>query len=205
MVKQTVKKIRGLIAKYRLESFTDVAIFAVILVGFHFGWRYFVGDLLRIPFIFNSAKGLSYEVFLRSQWVLDVLQVNYTAFDHMSIGASIKNNVIFLPEVNGFVSVNLSCSGLKQFYQFFFLMLLYPGPWRHKLWFIPFGLLVIHLVNIGRIVVMVFVTINDSARWDMWHDNVVRPFFYVVMFLLWVWWNEKFHLPRKRKVVAAEG
>lgn len=199
MLKTRLSKISALIKKYNLGSFVDVAIFMAILLVFHFFWKYFIGDILRVAFIYDSAVYLAHEVFIRAQWVLDVLGVNYTGFNRMLIVDGIKNNVIYLPEVNGYVSVNLSCSGLKQFYQFLVLMLLYPGPWRHKLWFIPAGLFVIHVVNIMRIVFMVFVTIHNSQNWDFWHDNIVRPFFYVVMFLLWVLWNEKFHLRNKKK------
>ncbi len=38
---------------------------------------------------------------------------------------------------NGYVGVNESCSGLKQFYQIAVLFILFPGPWKHKLWYIP--------------------------------------------------------------------
>ncbi|MBN1340694.1 MAG: exosortase/archaeosortase family protein [Bacteroidales bacterium] len=199
MLKFNTEKINGLIKKYNLGSFRDVAIFMGILVLFHFLWRFFIGDLLRVEFILKSSVYLAHEVFIRAQWMLDVLGVNYTGFDQMLIAETVKNNVIYLPEVNGYVSVNLSCSGLKQFYQFAVLMLLYPGPWRHKAWFIPAGLLIIHFVNILRIVAMTYVTIHNAQNWDFWHDNIVRPFFYVVMFLLWVWWNEKFHLKAKKQ------
>jgi len=46
---------------------------------------------------------------------------------------------------------------------------------------------------------MVFVTMNIAEYWDFVHDWIVRPFFYVVMFMLWVWWNEKYHLNGKMK------
>ncbi|MBN3034991.1 MAG: exosortase/archaeosortase family protein, partial [Bacteroidales bacterium] len=167
------------VRKYHLYAFSDVLIFIVIILAFHLLWRLLVGDLMNVPFIFRMASWLSHQVFLASQIVLTWLGVQFTPFDHMTIGGSLRNNVIFLPDVYGYVSVNLSCSGLKQFYQIFFLMILYPGPWRHKLWFIPMSLVIIHLVNIGRIVTMTYITIHDAANWDFWHDNVVRPFFYV--------------------------
>jgi len=60
------------------------------------------------------------------------------------------------------------------------------------------GILIVHLVNVFRIVGMVFVTMYLPQYWDFIHDWVMRPFFYVVMFLLWVWWNEKFYLKYKK-------
>ena len=181
------------IHKYHLNAFKDVAIFMVILLFFHFLWRSFIRDILTVEFISSSANWLAVQVYLQSKWVLELLSVNVTAFDELNIGGSLRHNVFYHASNNGYVSVNSSCSGLKQFYQWFFLMALFPGPWKQKIWFIPTGLVIIHFVNVFRIVSMVFVTIYLSQYWDFIHDWILRPFFYVVMFLLWVWWNEKYH------------
>lgn len=194
MSKKASGKIDQFFKKYHLYAFKDVAIFMIILIFFHFLWRMFNHELLLIDFIRSSANWLAHQVYLQSSWFLDVTGVNVTAFDELTISEVARKNVFICPENSGFVYVNSSCSGLKQFYQWFFLMLLYPGPWKQKLWFFPMGLLIIHIVNVGRIIGMVFVTMYLPEQWDFIHDWVMRPFFYVVMFLLWVWWNEKFYL-----------
>jgi exosortase/archaeosortase family protein len=170
----------------------------MILIIFHFLWRTFIGDALTIDFIRHSAEWLACQVYLQSAWFLNITGVNVTAFDELTISGSLRHNVFYYAENNGYVYVNLSCSGLKQFYQWFFLMILYPGTWKHKTWFIPFGILVIHLVNVFRILSMVFVTMLIPEHWDFMHDWILRPFFYVVMFFLWVWWNERFYLKNKK-------
>jgi exosortase/archaeosortase family protein len=75
--------------------------------------------------------------------------------------------------------------------QFVLLFLIFPGPWRKKLWFIPLGLLIVHLTNLFRIAGLSVVTVTVPEYWDFSHDYLFRPFFYVVIFLLWVWWVEK--------------
>ncbi|MCD4697043.1 MAG: exosortase/archaeosortase family protein [Bacteroidales bacterium] len=189
--------INEFIKKYHLYAFKDVVIFMAILLVFHALWKIFVTDILSVAFITDSANWLAHQVYVESRWFLDLVNVKVTAFDEFSIGGTLRRKVFYYAENNGYVSVNLSCSGLKQFYQWFFLMALYPGPWRHKLWFLPLGLVVVHIVNVFRIIGMVIVTINLPDHWDIIHDYVARPFFYVVMFLLWVWWNEKFYLKSK--------
>ncbi len=198
MSQKVLNKIDQFFKKYHLYAFKDVAIFMVILVFFHILWRTFVSEFFALDFISRSANWLAYQVFLQSSWFLDVTGVNVTAFDELTIADVVRKNVFICAENSGFVYVNHSCSGLKQFYQWFFLMLLYPGPWKHKLWFFPMGILIVHLVNVFRIVGMVFVTMYLPQYWDFIHDWVMRPFFYVVMFLLWVWWNEKFYLKYKK-------
>lgn len=194
-----IDKLNVIIKKYHLNAFKDVVIFMSILLVFHVLWKLFIRDLFSVEFIFDSAYWLARQVFLASIWVLDVFNVNVTAFDELTIAGKARYNVIYYAENNGYVYVNTSCSGLKQFYQWFFLMILYPGPWKQKLWFIPLGLVIIHMVNIFRILGMTFVTMSIPQHWDFMHDYVMRPFFYVVMFFLWVWWNEKFYLKNKKQ------
>lgn len=194
--------INNFIQKYYLYAFKDVVIFIGILLIFHFLFKIFAKDLSAMRFFENSSDWLAQKVFITSRWILDLLNVKITAFDQLNIGNSVRQRVFYYPENNGFVSVNHSCSGLKQFYQWIVLMLLYPGPWKHKVWFIPLGLGIIHFVNLFRIVGMTFVTIHFSQHWDMIHDYVMRPFFYVVMFALWVWWNEKFYHRKKTQPKA---
>ncbi len=87
--------------------------------------------------------------------------------------------------------IDHTCSGLKQFYQAFFLFLLYPGPWKHKAWFIPMAIAMMHLVNVLRIVVLSLAMLHAYHQWDFIHDWVVRPMFYVVLFGLWMWWDQR--------------
>lgn len=204
MSNKLLSSINDFIKKYHLYAFKDVAIFMIILLFFHFLWRTFYQDIFALQFLRDSELWLSRKVFLASSWILDVLGVNVTTFDELTIGEVLRRNVIYYAEGNGSVYVNRSCSGLKQFYQWVILILLYPGPWKHKLWYIPFGLVIIHIVNIFRIVGMTFVTINVPQHWDFIHDYVMRPFFYVVMFALWVLWNEKFYLKNKKQKQSSE-
>jgi len=192
-MKNLMNQIKAFIKKYHLYAFKDVAVFMIILLFFHFLFKIFSTNISASRFYIDSSDWLAERVFLTSQWILDMLNVKVTAFDQLNIAGSIRNRVFYYSENNGYVSVNHSCSGLKQFYQWIVLMLLYPGPWKHKTWFIPMGLGIIHLVNLFRIVGMTFVTIHLPQHWDFIHDYVMRPFFYVVMFALWVWWNEKFY------------
>ncbi|MCD4745392.1 MAG: exosortase/archaeosortase family protein [Bacteroidales bacterium] len=187
--KNLYSEINDFIKKYKLNALREVAIFAIILLVFHFLWRALVGNIMEVEFIRNSAAFLSYQVFLASEWFLsNVLGIDITTI-----------NTTIYTENQGYVKVNLSCSGLKQFYQFTILMILYPGPWKHKLWFIPAGLIIIHITNIFRIVGLVIVTINIPEYWHFSHDYIFRPFFYVVMFAMWVIWVEYFY--NKKKIV----
>ena len=56
-----------------------------------------------------------------------------------------------------------------------------------------------HLTNLFRMVGLAVVMNNWPEYWDFSHDNLFRPFFYLVIFLLWVWWVEKIRVPKNSK------
>lgn len=165
----------------------DVLIFAVIILGFHFfyrAWANWWGFWPVKDFIVTIRDWLAEQVFVHSTWI----DVNILGLDLIKEGRQ-----IIFPDF-GYISINLGCSGFKQIMQFVVLMLIFPGPWKHKLWFIPMGVFIVHLTNLFRIVGLSVITINYPEYWHFSHDNLFRPFFYVVMFLMWVVWVEKFRV-----------
>jgi exosortase/archaeosortase family protein len=170
------------IRKYQLQAMREVLIFTVITIGFHFLFRAFSSQIMS-----------TWPVPAISGFTVDLLFKNSLWFNVNVLGMTIHtvDTTMFFPDC-GYVGINHSCSAVKQFMQWLVLMLLYPGPWRHKLWFIPAGIIILHLTNIFRIVGLSVVLLNWPAYWDWSHDWVFRPFFYVVIFAMWVLWVERF-------------
>jgi exosortase/archaeosortase family protein len=96
------------------------------------------------------------------------------------------------------ISLPLSASGLKQMIQFIVLMLIIPGSWKNKSWFIPIGIVMIHLTNIFRIICMVIIAIHWPKQLHYAHDNYLRMLLYVVIFIMYIIWVELV-LPGKDK------
>ncbi len=182
-MKKSVVTLKEFVEKYRLKPVVDVLLFAVIIYFFH--WLWWSGGLKHFlkefAFFSETEEFLAHQVFLPAAWIVEHLL-------HYPIKG--VDNTIFLPN-HAFVAVEGACSGLKQFYQWVILMILFPGPWKRKLWYIPLGLLVIHLDNIIRIVILSVVAVHWPTHWDFIHMWILRPFFYVVIFVLWVIWVEK--------------
>ncbi len=175
---------KNLIQKYRLQPFVDILLFALIIYSFHLLWwqgglKHFLSQFAAFE---EAEEFLAHQVFLPAAWFVN----HIIGYDIHTL-----HNTLYFPH-NGYIAVEGSCSGLKQFYQWFFLMLLFPGPWKHKTWFIPLGLLAIHFFNIIRIILLSVVVMHWPAHWDFIHLWILRPMYYLVMFLLWVWWVEKF-------------
>ena len=93
------------------------------------------------------------------------------------------------------VIVAPECASLKQWMHWIFLMVLFPGPWKHKLWYIPAGLVIIEWTNVIRICGILMMQIPWPNSFHIAHDYIFKVFFYLIIFLMWVLWVEKFYNP----------
>jgi exosortase/archaeosortase family protein len=177
------------IHRHKLGALVDVLIFALITIVFHMLWWDFYGWITQFTIITSTADRLARAVYLSSHWFnKNILMLNMTTSEPNTMWFSNGSHV----------TIDEGCSGLKQFYQIAVLFILFPGPWKHKLWFIPAGSIVMFFVNVFRIVVLSLVALHWPQYWDFIHEWVLRTFFYVVIFALWVVWVEKF---RRRKQI----
>lgn len=84
------------------------------------------------------------------------------------------------------------CNGITLFALFTIFILWFPGPWKKKLWFIPLGLISIHLINVLRIVGLCIIVTFDYAYLDFNHNYTFTIIVNGFMFLLWIIWAKKF-------------
>jgi exosortase/archaeosortase family protein len=186
------EKLKVYYREKRLRPVTDALLAAIITYGFHLLYRHFSVEINSVPVINAATIWLTDLVYHQSLWInRTLLGLSITTADH--------NTMIFSNGTRMFI--NGSCSGLKLMFQVTILFLLFPGPWKHKLWFIPLGWILMHLSNLFRIVSLSLVSIWKIQYWDFGHDWILRPFFYLVIFTMWVWWVERF---RKVKKVKSE-
>jgi len=187
MLKEYYSQFRTFIKKRKLEPLVDVALFVIITLTIHFSYRYWatqhyfpIGDLMGA-----LHEHLANRVFIESSWFIQhVLGMEITIVDRTMYWAN-----------QGYIAINLGCSGLKPILQFIILMTVFPGPWKKKLWYIPMGVFIVHLTNLFRIIGLGVVLVTVPDYWKFSHDYLFRPFFYVVIFSLWVYWVE--HMRKK--------
>lgn len=188
-----IKKINQIIKDYNLYALREVFLFMVITLIIHYSYRYWAIQLNYVPVhdqIIAAREWLADQVYLQSKWfVANILAIPIVTDDP-------KRMMYF--ENNGFIGVNMSCSGFKQILQLVLLFLIYPGPWKHKIWYIPVGMLLVYGVNLFRIIALSVVVVNWPDYFDLTHDYIIRAMFYVVIFILWVIWVEKFYTKRMK-------
>lgn len=181
--RETISTYWDTIKSSKYSFLVDILLFMIITVVFHKLWWAFSSEIKSMPGVLDMANWLATQVFVSSYWVIHHI-VDPAAYTEAVNTIRFSNN--------GYITVNESCSGLKQFYQIFVLFILFPGPWKHKAWFIPVSFIIMHLTNIFRIIFLGIIVLWKPEQWHFVHDWIMRPFFYIVIFMLWVWWVEKF-------------
>ena len=186
------------------RSTVNVGLFIILIISFHYlylGWQALdywpVGKL-----VYNLMLWSVDLVYSQSCWVLDhIFRIDITTFSGTRLITAIDSKgglarVVIAPE----------CASLKQWMHWLFLMILFPGPWKHKLWYIPVGLVIIEWTNVVRICGILLMQIawpdihihlfgNDINTFHLAHDYIFKLFFYLIIFLMWMLWVEKFYNP----------
>lgn len=173
------------------EKIRAVLWFCLITVFIHIIWKFWELKLHYFPvgeFMANAADFFNTLVFNESTWVITHI---------LNIKITTAGNSIFCSNGAGLTLIG-SCSGIKQIMQFAILMLVFPGPWKHKLWFIPLGMVIVHFTNVLRVVLLTIVADNWPTQIMYAHDNWLRIMFYVVIFILWLIWVEKISLNKNK-------
>ena len=199
-----LEKIKAYCKDPRNRSTVNVGLFIFLIISFHYlylGWQ----GLDYWP-IGNAIKRLMEwsvnMVYSQTCWVLDrVFHVDITTI-------SSTRSIRTLNSEGGLARVTIAteCASLKQWMHWLFLMLLFPGPWKHKAWYIPAGLVIIEWTNVVRICGVLMMQVwwpnihihlfgNDINTFHLAHDYVFKVFFYFIIFLMWVLWVEKFYNP----------
>lgn len=95
------------------------------------------------------------------------------------------------------VTVGAPCDGMILFGLFAAFIVAYPGPIKHKLWFLPVGIVSIHLINVARVAALAII-VDINPEWlDFNHDYTFTILVYGFVFLLWYLWVQKF-APRSK-------
>ena len=90
------------------------------------------------------------------------------------------------------VLIGAPCNGLELFALFAGFILIFPGKSLNKLLFIPCGLLIIHFLNIARLVGLALVVLYYPESLDFNHKYTFTIIIYAIIFLMWIFWVKKY-------------
>lgn len=80
------------------------------------------------------------------------------------------------------------CNGLNVMVVFLSFVAAFGAIKKDVLWFMPIGILIIHIANIGRIVLLFLVGLYFPEKMYFAHKYFFTAFIYVVVLALWIWW-----------------
>jgi exosortase family protein XrtF len=116
-----------------------------------------------------------------------------TAFILNLIGYKVftYSNAVGIDGTHG-VLIGAPCNGLELFALFAGFIILFPGKIKHKLFFIPIGMLIIHILNIFRLVGLALVVLYSPDNLEFNHKYTFTIIVYTFIFLMWIYWVNKF-------------
>ncbi len=92
------------------------------------------------------------------------------------------------------------CNGITLFALFVGFVIAYPGSIKNKLWFIPSGMILIHIINILRIVSLCLIVYYAPNTLAFNHTYTFTILVYACVFGLWLLWANKFSNTRNTQV-----
>jgi len=89
------------------------------------------------------------------------------------------------------VWVGDNCNGVSLFSLFLIYIIAFPGPTLKKLWYIPLGVLTIHLINTIRVAALTVIERDALETLDFNHTYTFTIVVYAFVFFLWYYWTSK--------------
>ncbi|KAB2814506.1 exosortase family protein XrtF [Phaeocystidibacter luteus] len=91
------------------------------------------------------------------------------------------------------VSVEEGCNAISNAIIFLAFIIGFGGRWKALIWFIPMGLAFIHVANITRILLLGVLNVDYGGEgFHFFHKYLFTAFLYGAIFILWVWWVNKY-------------
>lgn len=84
------------------------------------------------------------------------------------------------------------CNGLELFALFAGFLIVFPGPWKPKLFYNAIGVLMLFLLNIVRQTALALNYYHFRFSFDFNHKYTYAIFVYLCVFLLWRYWMNKY-------------
>jgi exosortase family protein XrtF len=140
-------------------------------------YQYYLNRFPEIidPFSWEITRQVAY---ILQQFFQDISATDYVGYTVSDIYCA--DNVI-LRIVEG-------CNGASTMILFAAFVIAFSGSWKKSLWFIPLGIVIIHLSNIFRIFILGVVAMNKPEWSDFFHQYFLPAAIYGTIFLLWVFW-----------------
>ena len=159
-----------------MKDYNNVIRFLIYAFGLCLGW-FVLYDTLLSSFDYKLTIGLVES----SAWLLQAI----------GFEASTENHLIL---INGEEAVFVwhACNGMVLMALFTGFIIAFPGPISKKIFFIPFGIAIINLLNVLRIAALAINGHYYHSSLNFNHKFTFTILIYSAIFALWMLWVKKF-------------
>jgi exosortase family protein XrtF len=167
-----------------------------------------VAAFLLKAFGLYAVYFIVYELWLHPQGNLDLLVIDNLIASSSAILRTLGFSLIEYPYVKNIRTIGVDgthglwvgdpCNGLSLFALFTGFILAFPGSWKSKGWFIPAGVLSIHLINILRVTGLAILQVYFPDSVEFNHTYTFTLLVYSWIFILWIIWVNKFAVPVRK-------
>ena len=84
------------------------------------------------------------------------------------------------------ISIDTPCNGLPMMFLYMAFILVYPGSWRRKIGFCLTGLGILHLLNLGRIIGLTYLSFYAPGYFEINHKFIFQVLVYSVTIGIWI-------------------
>jgi exosortase family protein XrtF len=164
-------------------------------------------------FIFLSRLGAVYLLWL---FIYDLQLINTKPLDQFLIQNLIDTCVITMQQF-GFemfesgsryvgiqdssgVEIGPPCNAFSLFVLYTSIIVAFPGKWRLKLLFVVCGVFIIHLLNVIRVILLVYLAKFNPAVLAFNHSYTFTLVVYGCIFVMWMVWIKHYAKAKTKKV-----
>ena len=160
----------------------------------------FVGKFLALYLVGNLLYGIFIELYDNRPDPITVWVTNQSAkvLHVTGFSASAEINpagpTVLLKENNKLVlRVYEGCNGVNVMIVFAAFIVAFGGRIRTMLWFVPLGLVVIHVANLARLWLLYYTALFEPKYFYYFHKYFFTAILYLIVFALWALWVIRFH------------
>lgn len=119
--------------------------------------------------------------------------LNYKTFSSKEIN---DFQVFGIDGSNG-VWIGGPCNGITLMFLFAIFIIAYPGNFKHKLWYLPIGIILVYSLNLFRIVSLSLIAYYKPSYLEFNHTYTFTFIAYSFVFSLWMLWVNKFSIEKE--------
>jgi exosortase/archaeosortase family protein len=179
-----IAKIKGFWKRTHLDKLNGLFLFLILYIAAHLLWHFF-----NTLFQFETLlSGFYYHLEIFECRVVSAI-LGFV----FGVQTSLITNIIYLPSGRA-IQLLPDCTGFKHAVEIVLILLVYPGSWKHKAWYIPLSVIIILFAAVIHFLILALVLEYQPGHFLFWHMRLSRWIFFVFFFFIWVIWEEKIRI-----------